>query len=110
MTFHENVGGRSEVKGPVPAGVAVEVDHHTSLTTGQVPEQHSVGVAVGADRARGRPPAQRVAAGRFDLGDLRAGSLQQLGAIGPGDPIGKVQDLDARQGKQRAGAHITASG
>ena len=85
---HDDVGvGEQPVEG---RGVA-PVDDRTALTRAEVGEERTVDPV--CDRGtRGRPAPQRVALRRLDLDDIGPAVGEQLGAVGPGDPEGQVDD------------------
>src|SRR6185312_9048208 len=62
-------------------------------------------VTTGGDLCSGgRPAAQRIAFGRFQLDDLRAPVGEELGAVGAGDPTREVDDDVVSQRRRHSGA------
>ena len=75
------------------------------MRRGQESEEGAIRVAVTPDVTAHRPVAKAVSAGIFDPRHGGSGVAQKLGAIGPGDVIGQVEDTQPLEAGQRAAAH-----
>ena len=86
--MHEDVGLPHELQQYRKALGLLQVEHEAALAAVHAEE----GAALGLERRR--VLAQRVAAGRLDLGDFRAKVGEQRAAVGPGDIAAEIEDLD----------------
>jgi len=104
VTLNQNVGVPDQIEERRPAAVRLEVEGHSPFIRVQVEEQAAL-FRMWFVSGEGTHPPGWVAAGPLDLDHVRPVVGQQLGAIGTGDMLGQVDDLDVLQDRVVHSAH-----
>src|SRR6185503_5255984 len=102
-SFEEDVGALEQSPHDLLAGVGLEVDGDAPLA--EVADD-GIGRMAAVTRAQGARPV--AVADAFDLDDLGAVLRQQHGAVGAGDALAEIDDLQA--GERRVITHRLGSG